>query len=444
MTTPATRTLMVGDKPRRKMRRYCLQSPGGQPHEFQTQLVRVGSRPGNDLMLEDNAVSRIHFEIAADDIGYRIRDLDSRNGTWVDGYRVIEMYLRSGCTVRAGDSELRFSLLDEEVDIPATSSDGYGPLVGSSLPMRELYAIVDRAAPTDVTVLVEGETGTGKELVARAFHEGSPRSQGPFVVLDCGAVPANLLESEVFGHEKGAFTGANARHVGLLEEADRGTLFIDEVGELPIELQPKLLRALEQREIRRVGGRETISLDIRIVAATNRDLAVEVNRGAFREDLFYRLAVVDLTLPPLRERREDIRRLAEHFVRKALKGDSHRAAEVLAGIDEENWKRLESHPWPGNVRQLRNVIERTLALSDPSSVAFDLPGSEASGSDPSMNAPEVDLDRPFGEQKVDAIAGFEQAYLEGQLARHGGNFSRAAAAAGIDRMYFKRLLKKYR
>ncbi len=444
MTTPATRTLMVGDKPRRKMRRYCLQSPGGPPHAFQSQLVRVGSRPGNDLMLEDKAVSRIHFEITADDIGYRIRDLDSRNGTWVDGYRVVEMYLRSGCTVRAGGSELRFSLLDEEVDIPATSSDGYGPLVGSSLPMRELYAIVDRAAPTDVTVLVEGETGTGKELVARAFHDHSPRSQGPFVVLDCGAVPANLLESEVFGHEKGAFTGANARHLGLLEEADRGTLFIDEVGELPIELQPKLLRALEQREIRRLGGRETISLDIRIVAATNRDLAVEVNRGAFREDLFYRLAVVHLILPPLRERREDIRRLAEHFVRKALKGDSQRSAEVLAGIDEENWKRLESHPWPGNVRQLRNVIERTLALSDPSSVAFDLPGSEASASNPSMNAPEVDLDRPFGEQKADAIADFERAYLEGQLERHGGNFSRAAAAAGIDRMYFKRLLKKYR
>jgi len=435
---------MVGDKPQRKMRRYCLQSPGGQPHEFQSQLVRVGSRPGSDLMLEDNAVSRIHFEIVADDIGYRIRDLGSRNGTWVDGYRVVELYLRSGCTVRAGDSELRFSLLDEEVDIPATSSDGYGPLVGSSLPMRELYAIVDRAAPTDITVLVEGETGTGKELVARAFHEQSTRAQGPFVVLDCGAVPANLLESEVFGHEKGAFTGASARHVGLLEEAHRGTLFIDEVGELPIELQPKLLRALEQREIRRLGGRDTISLDIRIVAATNRDLAVEVNRGAFREDLFYRLAVVHLTLPPLRERRDDIRMLAEHFVRKALKDDSLRAAEVLAGIDDENWKRLESHPWPGNVRQLRNVIERTLALSDPSLVAFDLPGSEASASKPSMNVPEVDLDRPFSEQKAYAVAGFERAYLEGQLARHGGNFSRAAVASGIDRMYFKRLLKKYR
>ena len=444
MTTPATRTLMVGDKPRRKMRRYRLQSPGGSPHEFHSQLIRVGSRPGNDLMLEDSAVSRIHFEIATDDIGYRIRDLDSRNGTWVDGYRVVEMYLRSGCVIRAGGSELRFSLLDEEVDIPATSSDGYGPLVGSSLPMRELYAIVDRAAPTDITVLVEGETGTGKELVARAFHEHSPRAQGPFVVLDCGAVPASLLESEVFGHERGAFTGANARRVGLLEEANHGTLFIDEVGELPIELQPKLLRALEQREIRRLGGSDTISLDIRIVAATNRDLAVEVNRGAFREDLFYRLAVVHLTLPPLRERREDIRRLAEHFVRRALKGDSQRAPEVLAGIDDENWKRLVSHPWPGNVRQLRNVIERTLALSEPSSLAFDLPGSEAPASNSRSETPEVDLGRPFVEQKAEAIAAFERAYLEGQLARNEGNFSRAAAAAGIDRMYFKRLLKKYR
>ena len=444
MTTRATRTLMVGDKPRRKIRRYRLKSAHGPMHDFQSQLVRAGSRPGNELVLDDIAVSRIHFEITVDDVGYRIRDLDSRNGTWVDGYRVVEMYLPSGCTIRAGSTELRFSVLDDEIDIPATLSDGFGPLVGSSLPMRELYAIIDRAASTDVTVLIGGETGTGKELVAHALHERSPRAQGPFVVLDCGAVPANLLESEVFGHEKGAFTGAHARRAGLLEEANGGTLFIDEVGELPIELQPKLLRALDQREIRRLGGRDTIALDLRVVAATNRDLSVEVNRGAFREDLFYRLAVVQLTLPPLRDRRDDVRAIAEHFVRTALKGDGPRAAEVLSGIDEENWKRLELHPWPGNVRQLRNVIERTLALSEPSSVAFDLPGSETAGSRPSLRLPEADLDRPFAEQKGDVIAGFERAYLEGLLARHDGNFSRAAAAAGIDRMYFKRLLKKYR
>ena len=441
MTTPATRTLMVGDKPCRRIRRYRLQSKGGTPHDFQAQLVRVGSRPGNDLVLEDAAVSRIHFEIHADEIGYRIRDLDSLNGTWVDGYRVVEAYLPSGCTVRAGGSELRFSVLEDEVDIPATSSDGYGPLVGSSIPMRELYAVIDRAAPTDVTVLIEGETGTGKELVARALHEQSSRAGGPFVVLDCGAVPASLLESEIFGHERGAFTGAHARRIGLLEEASRGTLFIDEVGELPIELQPKLLRALEQREIRRLGARDTLALDIRVVAATNRDLAVEVNRGAFREDLFYRLAVVQVTLPALRDRREDIVALTEHFVRKACKGDRQRAAQMLSGIDEENWNRLRAHPWPGNVRQLRNVIERTLALSDPQALAFELPGSETR-----LDATElgVDLDRPFSEQKAEVMARFEREYLEGQLARHGGNFSRAAAAAGLDRMYFKRLLKKYR
>ncbi len=437
--TPATRTLDVGGKSQRRIRRYGL-LVNGKRHEFETHTIRVGSRRENDLVIQDGAVSRLHFEIVADPIGFRIRDLGSRNGTWVDGYRAVEMYLRSGSRIIAGDTELHFKLLDDEVDIPATTSDGFGPLIGSSLPMRELYAVLERAAPRDVTVLIEGETGTGKELVARAIHEQSRRASGPFVVFDCGAVPSNLLESELFGHEKGAFTGANARRIGLLEQAHEGTLFIDELGELPLELQPKLLRSLESREIRRVGGTATIPVDIRVVAATNRDLAVEVNQGGFREDLFYRLAVVQVKLPALRERREDVRPLAEYFIRRLLKDDPTRLAELLEGIDEENWKRLRKHPWPGNVRQLRNVIERTLALSDENRISINVPGgSPLAGADPVP----FDLDRPFGEQKADVVARFEEAYLRAQLAVHDGNFSRAAAAAGIDRMYFKRLLKKY-
>ncbi len=283
--------------------------------------------------------------------------------------------------------------------------------------------------------------------MARAIHEKSKRATGPFVVLDCAAVPANLVESELFGHEQGAFTGATRQHIGRLEEADGGTLFIDELGELPLELQPKLLRALQERAVRRVGGRETIPLDIRIVAATNRELGREINRGAFREDLYYRLAVVRVTLPPLRDRREDVRGLTEHFVRRAFRLDPDRATRTLAGISEANWKALEAHPWPGNVRQLENVIARTLALSAGESVdSIGVPTAprRAVTDGDAEHTMRVDLDRPFGEQKAEIIAAFEKEYLEGQLERHDGNFSRAATAAGMDRMYFKRVLKKHR
>ena len=407
-------------------------------------VVRLGTRRSNDVVLDDAAVSRVHLEIAADEHGYRLRDLGSLNGTKVDGVRANDVYLRAGATLRLGGTEVTFRPLDDEAPIPASSADRFGPLVGGSLPMRELYAVLDRAAPSTATVLIEGETGTGKELVARAVHQFSQRSEGPWVVFDCAAVPTHLIESALFGHEKGAFTGASARHIGHLEEADGGTLFLDELGELPLELQPKLLRALEQRSIRRVGGQEERPVDVRLVAATNRDLAEEVNRGAFREDLYYRLAVVRVRVPPLRERREDIRQLVEHFVRRACAGDAGRISHILGSVQEENWRKLSTHPWPGNVRQLRNMIERTLALSSADEPArIETPTGRPP---PRSEAPEhaPDLDRPFVELKAETLAHFEEAYLIGQLERHEGNFSRAAAAAGIDRMYFKRLLKKYR
>jgi len=273
----------------RRMRAYRLhvRTPDGQQRteDVRAPLVRAGSRGDNDLELADPAVSRLHFEIVADELGMRLRDLESTNGTFLDGYRVQDVYLRPGSVILAGDSEVRFEPTTREADVPASEADRFGPIVGRSVKMRELFATLERAAPTDATILVEGETGTGKELVAQAVHGRSKRSGGPLVVFDCASVPTNLVESELFGHEKGAFTGAGERRIGRLEEADGGTLFLDELGELPLDLQPKLLRALEAREIRRVGGRDTIPVDIRIVAATNRDLAREVNRGSFREDL---------------------------------------------------------------------------------------------------------------------------------------------------------------
>ncbi len=451
----ATRTLETGGRPARRMRTYRLAITLGdgtkRVEEIRDMDVRLGSRDGNDVVVADDAVSRLHCEIAVDDLGYRLRDLESTNGTFVDGLRVRDAYLRAGCVIEIGHARIRFEPLEAESDVPASSADRFGPLVGQSVAMRELYALLERAAPTDATVLVEGETGTGKELVARALHERSRRAGGPFVVFDCSSVPASLVESELFGHEKGAFTGAVARRSGRLEEADGGTLFLDELGELPIELQPKLLRALQSREIRRVGGNHDVAVDIRIVAATNRDLATEMNRGGFREDLYYRLAVVRVRLPALRERREDVRGLVAHFITRALRDDPERARRTIAQISDANWSRLETHPWPGNVRQLENVIHKTLALSG----GDDVPGIEVP-TVPRMTAPSVqpggaaslapgvDVDRAFVDQKQEVLARFEEAYLTAQLERHGGNFSRAAAASGLDRMYFKRLLKKYR
>ena len=444
--TTATRVLVVNGRPIRRIRRYALLSDAGTTHEFEQRVVRVGSRSGNDLRIEDPAVSRLHFEIIADTLGFRVRDLSSRNGTWLDGFRVMDAYLTDGCVVRVGNTSLQFSISEEEADVPASVADGFGPLVGESLPMRELYAALEEVAGTDLSVLVQGENGTGKELVARAIHQGSARAGGAFVVVDCAAVTTNELQSELFGHEAGAFPGAQEPRMGLLEEADGGTLFIDELGDVPIELQSRLLRALDRGELRRIGATFDTKIDVRVVAATTHDLAREVNEGRFREELFYQLSATRVRVPPLRERQMDVRLLAEHFVRRVLRKDPERADAILQGIDDENWERLNDHPWPGNVRQLRNVIERTVMLSGKGNARIALPTAsvDVRGALTPPSAVVVDLDRPFGPQKSDVVADFERHYLEGQMARHDGNFTRAAAAAGLDRMYFKRLLKKYR
>ena len=405
----------------------------------QTRL-RVGADPGNDLVINDATVSRYHLEIVVEGEGYLLRDLASANGTWVDGMRVREVFLPATAELTLGQAKLAFSVCHEVTSLPASSTPEFGRLVGRSLPMRELFAQLRRVAPTDATVLIEGESGTGKELVALAIHEASRRSSGPFVVFDCAAVPPALAESELFGHQRGAFTGANSDRVGRFEEADGGTLFIDELGELPLELQPKLLRVLETRQVRRIGGQRLQAVDVRIVTATNRDLAVEVNQGSFRADLYYRLAVVPLRLAALRQRREDIRPLAEHFIQQALADPKH-ATATIRGISADNWTRLQSLPWRGNARELRNFIERTLILSDGPKTT-DLPASPLETQPGTEDA--VELLRPFAEAKSRCVEAFERSYLFGQLQRHHNNISAAARASGLDRMNFKRLLRKYR
>ena len=452
----ATRLLGESGKVMRKQLR-CFrlqwQSPGAEAKSrvYRQTRVLLGSRSENDCPIADDTVSRLHCEILASESGFLLRDLGSRNGTWLGERRVIELFLRPGDRLSLGQSEVRFELLDDETTIPLSERAHFGSLHGMSPSMRELFALLQRVAATDSTVLIQGESGTGKELVAESLHRESTRKNRPFVVFDCAAVAPQLLESELFGHEKGAFTGALSRRTGCAEEAEGGTLFLDEIGEMPLELQPKLLRLLEAREFRRVGSTKTLAADLRIVAATHRDLAKEVNRGAFREDLYYRLAVVTLHVPALRERREDIVLLVEHFVRQALRHDQAQSRQVLAQISPEHWRQLEHHSWPGNVRELRNVVERMLALGAEMAtraVASGAPG-HAPASDigredeRTSDLDKLDFERPLMEQKRAFVARFETIYLQEILRRHNGNISRAAEAAGVDRMYFKRLMRKY-
>jgi transcriptional regulator with PAS, ATPase and Fis domain len=389
--------------------------------------LRVGSSGTCDLQLSDETVSRLHFELRATEGKFVLTDLGSTNGTFVDGVRVMVAQIASGAIVRCGRSALRVDVGDDVVRIPISERVQFGDVIGGSTEMRRIYAILERVAPTDATVLVQGETGTGKELVARAVHRASPRASGPFVAVDCGAIADNLVESELFGHVRGAFTGAVSNRVGLFEQAAGGTILLDEVGELPVALQPKLLRALENREVRPVGSNATRSLDVRIVAATNRPLAQAVNEGSFREDLYYRLAVVQITLPPLRARREDVMQLARHF-HAAFAGQDAPFPESLVPT-------LMARGWPGNVRELRNFIERSVSIGWVAS-ADAAPETPAP---PGMEAL-VPTDLPLKEARARWVARFETLYLQALLRRTGGNVTRAAELAGVNRRWLQRLL----
>ncbi|MBX3229402.1 MAG: sigma 54-interacting transcriptional regulator [Labilithrix sp.] len=389
----------------------------------------IGTHQSNDLCLSDPKVSRFHCEIVLDGPNARIRDLGSRNGTVVDGVRVADAFLRAGSVVRLAGVSLRFDLLEQVRRVPISSRRSFHGVVAESIAMRAALAPIERAAGNDMTVLLEGETGTGKGKVAEAIHRASARSGRPFVVVDCGAIPANLLESELYGHEKGAFTGAGERRVGAFEEASGGTIFLDEIGELPLEQQPKLLRALESREIRRVGSNAHQKVDVRIVAATNRDLRREVNDGRYRADLYFRLAVMRVALPPLRERADDLPALSRDLLRSLGASDD----AIAALCTPELFASLRRGAWPGNVRELRNHLERCLAFEEALPI-----GEEA--------APraEVDASVPYAEARRRTLDRFEQAYVKDLVARHRGQMTKAAAAAGIDRVYLYKLLKRHR
>ena len=432
----------VGDGPRTLSIRACklvALTGGDRGREFvlETDLVRVGKAEENDIVLNDETVSRAHAELALDDKGWLLRDLKSTNGTFLDGAEIQSAYVRAGAVIKFGAIEMKFQPIDQRIEILPSDKEALGEMVGRSAKMREIYGLVERIAPTDATVLLGGETGTGKDMVARTLHALSRRRGGPFVVVDCGAVSGTLIESELFGHEKGSFTGAVAQRQGAFEMASGGTIFLDELGELSLDLQPKLLRVLETREFRRVGGSKTIRSDVRVIAATKHDLPSEVERGKFREDLFFRLSVVPITMPSLRVRREDIPLLVRQFL--------HQLGGPDAKIDDEAIAALSAHDWPGNVRELRNVIERSLALgADPRRVIMPLglEGAVTHG-DVVPSGDEFDPAVPFRDQKERWSDVFEKKYLGWLLARSDGNISRAARDADMDRKYLHKLLRKH-
>ncbi|MER2563161.1 MAG: sigma 54-interacting transcriptional regulator [Myxococcaceae bacterium] len=393
---------------------------------------QVGAHAGAEVQLADATVSRFHCEVLIEGQRALVKDLGSTNGTFIDGVRIKEAYLKHGSVLGVGNSKLRFELDEKVSALPVSQEPTFGPLRGNHPSMRQAFMMLEKAAKTDATVLLEGETGTGKSRAAQALHSAGARRDGPFLVVDCGALPPSLLEAELFGHEKGAFTGATSKRLGVFEEAKGGTVFLDEIGELPLELQPRLLRVLEDRVVRRLGQNQWEKVDVRIVAATHRDLRANVNAGTFRSDLYFRLAVVRVTLPSLRDHADDLPDIAKALLKDlGVTERSHPALFAPAFIAQ-----LQQAAWPGNVRELRNHLERCVVFETP-----EAPGRSEVVTNPGAGA---DFTRgPLVEARKKAVERFEQEYLTALLERHGGKVSQAAVEADVDRVSLYRLMRKH-
>jgi len=385
----------------------------------------IGSAADRALALRDPKVSRRHLEVEVLGDGVRVTDLESKNGSFHEGARFREILVGTGAVIRVGDSELQLVCGERGAPMPAADSDRFGGLVGRSLMMRQLFTLLARAAVADTAILINGETGTGKEVCAEAIHARSNRAQGPFVVFDCAAVPPSLIESELFGHARGAFTGAHTARDGAFVQAHGGTLFIDEVGELPVELQPRLLRAIDRQQVKPLGASGYREVDVRVVAATHRDLRDEVAHKRFREDLFHRLSVVQVLLPPLRKRKEDIPALVRELVGATGPAVSPAALALLT-----------EHEWPGNVRELRNVLERARSLTPK--------GGAITPTELGFDGAAVDETREgFHAAKDRLIATWERGWVAELLKRAKGNVSQAARLGQLDRVSLHRLMKKH-
>ncbi|MEM9071114.1 MAG: sigma 54-interacting transcriptional regulator [Myxococcota bacterium] len=398
------------------------------------ETIVVGTDRTCDLVLTDDRVSGRHLRVERSAHRFEAIDLESRNGTLYEGSRITAANLPAGAMLKLGRSVLRIEPLVRSLDIAPSSAHRFGDLVGRSLVMREVFAVLELAAASDVTVLLEGETGTGKELAARALHQESERHRGPFVAIDCSALPENLIESELFGHQKGAFTGATSARKGAFQRASRGTLFLDELGSVPLKVQARLLRALEERRVRPVGADRELEVDVRVVAASRDDLDARVADGRFRSDLFYRLAVLRVRLPPLRQRREDIAILVAAIL--AQRGIE---VEELGGPTLDS---LVAHDWPGNVRELRNIVERAIALSPGARnrvpLRFLRPDAIASSDEL-----RVHTELPWADAKRAVVEAFERKYLKALLEASKGNLSAASRTSGLDRKQLRTLARKH-
>lgn len=389
----------------------------------------VGKSPACELALTDPKVSRRHAQATVEGPYLRVRDSGSTNGTYLNGGRIVEALVREGDRLRIGDSLVGVSVTQGAEVAPVSTRTRFGRVIGASPAMRRMFARCDQVASTDIPVLVEGETGTGKELVAEALHEASARAAKPFVVLDCTTVSPQLLEASLFGHERGAFTGAQDARPGVFEVADGGTLLIDELGDLDIGLQAKLLRAVERKEVQRIGSTKWIKVDIRLISATRRDLEAEIQAGRFRDDLYYRLAVARVSVPPLRAREGDVELLASALWSRLSEGKLPFPRDFLS--------RWQSYTWPGNVRELYNAVQRRFALGQ--SDLFTDEGAPGVALGASVARSLIDQGVPYSIARRRVLDEFERLFVELALEKSGGSVAKAAAAYGIARRHFTRI-----
>jgi DNA-binding NtrC family response regulator len=371
--------------------------------EVGADTIVVGRNEACNLVLDDKKVSAVHVELVATERGVRVRDLGSRNGVFIGDTRIGEVFMLKATTLTLGDTVLAFAPSNPEtVEVPVAAQ--FGPLVGASAGMRTVFERLRKASPTELTCLILGETGCGKELVAQAIHQASARANKPFVVVDCGAGARSLAESALFGHERGSFTGAIDKRISPFVEADGGTIFLDELGELPVDVQPKLLRALAEQRIKSVGSNTYKPVNVRVIAATRRDLVREVNAGTFRSDLYFRVAQIRVELPPLRERLEDMR-----------------------------------HDWPGNVRELRNVLAVSMAFNKEGPLDLSqhiAPLVQAAESTPTRG-------RTFQDAKRDVLARFEREYFMALHAECSGNVSEIGRRSAMERAHVRGYLRRH-